>query len=296
MRDAEWTLEYDGVSLSWGAPGDRIILDGPPEVGSPEISTDDTRRPRADGIAFGMDYRGGVSVTFSLAVVADDEEEARDLAASFSRAWRGDAVRKTPGSVATLRSRLGTRERIVYGRPRRFAQDDTHAPEGVVLLTCDFQCVNDVAYSNGDTVEAVSLVPPASGGMESPLAAPLTTTAPSSYPGGIEVGGDLPAWPVVQVDGPITDPEVQVTNEWTLRLRTTVPAGDALVIDTRPWRRTITRLSDGASFAGVLTRESVPLSQASLDPGGYEIALRGIDQTGTASMRFSWHDTYSALS
>lgn len=296
MRDADWTLTYEGVALSWGAPGDSIILDGPPEFGSPEIAVDDVRRPRADGLAFGKDYRGGVTITFALAVVADSEEGARDLAASFSRAWRGDALRSTPGAVATLTSRLGTRERVVYGRPRRFAQDDTHAPEGVILLTCDFQCVNDVAYSPGETVEFVGLVPPPSGGLESPLAAPLTTVAPSSYPGGIEVGGDLAAWPVVEIEGPITNPEVEVTNHWAIRLRLDVLDGDAIVVDTRPWRRTITRRSDGASFAGTLTRDSVALSKASLVPGGYEVALLGVDATGTASMRFSWRDTYSSLS
>lgn len=295
MRDAEWTLEYEGVSLSWGAPGDLVILEGPPEVGSAEISTDDTKRPRADGIAFGVDYRGAVTITFPLAVVADDEEEAREIAASFSRAWRGDAVRKSPGAVATLRSRLGSKVREVYGRPRRFAQDDTHAPEGVILLTVDFQAVNDVAYSPDEKTETVALVPPASGGLTGPLSDPLTTTAPSSRPGGIEVGGDLPAWPVVEIEGPITNPTIQVTNEWEATLRLDVPEGDAIVVDSRPWKRTITRRSDGASFAGRLTRSSVRLSGMGLEPGGYEVALRGTDETGTSSMRFSWRDTYSAL-
>jgi hypothetical protein len=295
MRDAEWTLEYPGVSVSWGAPGDLVFLDGPPEVGSPEITTDDTRRPRSDGISFGVDYRGGVTITFALAVVADDEEGAREVAASFKRAWRGDVVRRSPGSTATLRSRLGAKVREVYGRPRRFAQDDTHAPEGIILLTVDFQCVNDVAYSPDETLAIVSLVPPSSGGLTGSLAAPLTTVAPSSVPGGIEVGGDLEAWPVVEVEGPITNPTIQVTNTWSATLRLDVADGDAIVVDSRPWRRTITRRSDGASFAGRLTPSSVPLSGMGLEPGDYEIALRGTDATGTSSMRFSWRDTYSAL-
>jgi hypothetical protein len=296
MRDAEWTLAYEGVSLSFGGPGSSIVLDGPPDLGSSEIQVDDANRPREDGIAFGIDFRGAVTITFALAIVADDEAGARDLAALVSRVWRGDAVRRTPGGLATLSSRLGSRDRVVFGRPRRFAQDDTHAPEGVILLTADFQCVNDVSYSTEATVESVTLVPPPSGGLMSPLSAPLTTVAPASRPGGIEVGGELPAWPVVEIEGPVTDPEVQVTNEWTLALRADVPEGDAVVIDSRPWKRSITRRSDGASLAGVLTRSSVPLSKTGLAPGGYEISLRGIDGTGTASMRFSWHDTYSALS
>lgn len=294
MRDAEWTLEYPGGSLSWGAPGDSVILDGPPEVGSAEIRADDADLPRADGIAFGQDFRGGVTITFPLAIVANTEKEARDLAASFKRAWRGDSVRGTPGEVATLRSRLEDRKREVFGRPRRFAQDDEYAPEGVILLTVDFQCVNDLAYAPDDTVETVPLVPPPSGGMTTPLAAPLTTTAPVEVPGGVEVGGDVEAWPVVEVFGPITDPTIQVTNEWSTTLRLTIPDGDSIVLDSRPWKRTVLRSSDGASFAGAV--RGTPLSRWGLEPGGFEVSLRGTDQTGTSSMRFSWRDTYTALS
>jgi len=204
-------------------------------------------------------------------------------------------VRRTPGTVASRRSRLDAREREVFGRPRRFAQDDTHAPEGVVLLTVDFQCVNDLAFAPVESVESVSLVPPPSGGLVTPLAAPLTTVAPVSVPGSVEVGGDVEAWPVVEIFGPITDPTVQVTGEWSTTLRLTIPEGDSIVLDSRPWKRTVLRGSDGASFAGAIPRTSSPLSRWGLSPGGHEVALRGTDATGTASMRFSWRDTYTSL-
>lgn len=295
MRDAEWTLDYEGVSLAFGSPGSSIVLDGAPEVGPAEIVTDDASRPREDGIAFGQDFRGAASITFALAVVADDEAEARDIAASVKRAWRGDAVRRTPGGLASLTSRLGTRERVVFGRPRRFSQDDEHAPEGVILITADFQCVNDLAYSTTDSIQDVGLVPPPSGGMLSPLSAPLTTTAATEKPGLIVIGGDLPAWPVVDFVGPITNPVLKVTNVYEVALNMTIGSGQTIRVDSRPWARSIRRVSDGAGFPGVLTRSSRRLSGMGLEPGSYEVVLRGTDETGTASMRFSWRDTYSAI-
>ncbi|MBQ1019861.1 hypothetical protein KBX71_18610 [Micromonospora sp. D93] len=40
-------------------------------------ATDDVPRSRADGRAFGVDYRGAMSVTFELHVLGTDEAEVR---------------------------------------------------------------------------------------------------------------------------------------------------------------------------------------------------------------------------
>lgn len=294
MRDGEWRLDHPGASLTFGPADADIVFLAAPDLGDTDLQTDDSTRPRADGVAMGVDLRGGRTIGFDLAVIGASESAVRASAGALGKAWRADEVRLSPGEVATLTACHAGRERVVYGRPRRFAHNDEEVMDGVVTVVCDFAAVDDLFYGTDEHVETVNLVPPPSGGMVTPLATPLTTTPPSSRSTGITVGGELGAWPVITIHGPITNPAVQVTGLWTMNLATILQYDEAVTIDTRPWRRRITR-TDGASLAGSLTRPSVRLARAAVPPGTYEVALRGIDATGTSSMRFAWRETYTAL-
>ncbi|BCJ41680.1 hypothetical protein GCM10010168_53220 [Actinoplanes ianthinogenes] len=294
MRDREWRLSYSGVDQSFGPADAPIFHLSAPEISEPEFRTDDTDRPRQDGIAFGVDFTGSRTITFDLGVLADTEAQARALLAGLANAWRARAVRSGRGSMAELRVQHAGRERVIYGRPRRFAVSEEEIGEGFVAVAADFVTADDVFYGPADESGSVALVPAPSGGLITPLTTPLTTTAKSDRSTVISVGGELSAWPVITVYGPITTPVIEVVGRWRMTLSASIAAGDSVTVDTRPWARTILR-AGGGSLAGALTRDSVRLARAALAPGSYEIALRGIDATGTASMRLAWRPVYVSL-
>src|SRR5699024_2069484 len=71
---------------------------------------------------------------------------------------------------------------------------------------------------------------------------------------------------------------------WRIALNTSIAYDQTIVVDTMA--QTVTRESDGASFAHVLTYDS-DLS-ARLAPGGQEVVFSGRDTTNTASVDVEW--------
>ena len=294
LRDAEWRLLYAGTDLTFGTPATPVFNRRTPDLGDVDILASEVGRPRSDGQSFGIDYRAGRTIGFDLGVRAESGAAVRDATADLTRAWRADAVRLTPGAVAELQTRYDGRERAVFGRPRRFAADYSDASVNrLVSVTADFVCADDVFYSTTESQQLISLVPPPGGGLIAPLASPMSTTASSDRSMGITVGGELPAWPVIEVTGPITNPVVEVVGLWRMAFTLTLAYDQTLVIDTRPWARTAKR--NGASVARSLTRTSARLSKAAIPPGDWEVALRGVSATGTPTARVRWRDTFSAL-
>ena len=282
----DWRLSYPGVDLALGSIASRYIFTAAPAIGASEILTDDAIRPRADGVAFGVDFLGGRTIALEIDVLGDDEADARARLATLRGAWRADAVRTSAGAVATLAAASG---RVAYGRPRRFASGDTFLPEGLGQVSADFACSDDLWYS-GEEVASVALVPDPGGGLVFPLASPLATTATSDRSRVFSVSGDLPTWPVFEIEGPITNPVVEVVGVLRMEFRTTLAFDQTLVVDTRPWARSILR--NGASVAGVLSRTSTRLSQATIPAGSHEFVLRGASESGTAAARVRWRPAY----
>lgn len=295
MRDGEIRLSYPGTDITFGLLDSQVgaFLTERPDLGDYAIEAADVQRPRADGVAFGTDSLGGRTITLSAAVSKPTEAEALDEYARVRTAWRGDKVRQTPGAVAALTFNRAGRERIAYGRPRRFAEDMALARSGVVGFTADYSAVDDVFYSVSESSATVALVPAPGGGLIAPLASPMMTTESSDRSVGIDVSGDLPAWPVLTVDGPITNPVIEVVGLWRMEFRLTLAYDQTLVVDTRPWGRSA--LVNGASVAGSLTRQSTRLADASIPPGSYEVALRGSSETGSPVLRLSWRDSFTTL-
>ncbi|WP_329105518.1 hypothetical protein OG792_32850 [Micromonospora sp. NBC_01699] len=292
MRDGEWTLSYPGTSITWGTAASPIVNMSAPALGDAALRADDDDRPRSDGRGFGVDFRGGTTISFDLGVFGPDEATARRTVAELARAWRADAVRTVPGAVAELRVRYAGRERVTYGRPRRFAVIETYAADGIFAVVADFDTVDDLWYSPEDNWRTVTLAPPAGGGLTGLLASPLTTTGNSDRSIGVTIGGELPAWSVLEVHGPITNPVVEIVGLWRVELNTTIAYDRTVWVDTRPWRRLV-EINGGGSLAGSLTRGSVRLGASAIPPGPYELALRGTDETGTAFLRFAWRETFT---
>lgn len=281
-----WRLSYRGTNLSFGALSSGYVFPTAPELGAPELTTDDTGRPRGDGVTFGADFRGGRTITFAIDVDGADEAEARELLGPLARAWRADTIRSTPGATAQLTAHTG---RSTFGRPRRFLADLEGLPSGLVTVTADFAAADDLWYG-AEQRTSVSLVPVPTGGLISPLASPLSTTRTSDRSTVLDVGGELATWPVFEVAGPITNPVVEVVGRLRMTFRLSLAYDETLVIDTRPWARSILR--NGASVAGALTPSSTRLSRAALPPGRHETVLRGASSTGSASLVTRWRPAF----
>jgi len=291
MHEAEWRLVYPGVDLTFGGFTEYPIV-APPDLGESSPETQDNPYPYADGTQFGRDYRPGRTIAFEIGVNRFSNTEGLDAHGSLARAWRGDSIRKNPGAVATLHAMHGGRERVVFGRPRRYAPVLMDNESGYSGVTCDFQCSDDLWYDAAETNVSIGLYAPTSGGITAPITAPITTTAPVTVPGQVNVGGLVDTWPVVTIEGPIETPRVELVGLWSLELNTALAFDQSVTIDTRPWARSVVR-SDGASLAGKLTRQSVSLSKAVL-PAGSRSQLRftGYDLTGTSRVTVSFRNAW----
>lgn len=284
----DWTLSYPGVSLQFGSIASKLVFSTAPDIGPVDINTDDAERPRGDGTMFGLDYFGGRTLSFDVLVNGDDEADAAALLAELTQAWRGDVVRSTPGATATLQSGNG---RLVFGRPRRFAPDLALLPYGAAQAIFDFAAADSIWYSDTENAVLVSLVPAPSGGLMAPLVAPLSTTQSSDRSQGLTVGGEMKTWPVFEIKGPIINPVIEIVGRLKMQFTITLAYDETLVIDTRPWARSILR--NGASVAGCISRQSTRLSNAALDPGRYEIVLRGRTAVGSPTLNTRWRSAFA---
>lgn len=93
-------------------------------------------------------------------------------------------------------------------------------------------CPDPRIYST--TLEELVLQPPAaSGGLRVPIRVPIRITGTSVSGDGLATnGGTVASWPVVRIDGPITDPSVtNVTTSQTVTWNGTLALGEYVVID-----------------------------------------------------------------
>lgn len=284
----DWHLTYPGTDFAFGTIDSQYVFpqSGPPSVSNTSIDDQDAARPRGDGVLFGEDFRAGTTITFDVEVHGENETEVNALLDTFNTAWRADPVRNTAGAVAALTSHTG---RTVFGRPRRFQQKYDLTPFGVTAVTCDFETADDLWYGPLQTA-TVNLVPAAGGGLVAPLAAPLSTTATSDRSQTFTVSGRQAVWPTITIQGPITNPTIEVVGQFKLGFNLNLTQYQTLVVDTAPWART--SLLNGASVAGKLMPLYDRLSDASVPPGRYDLALRGTSTLGTAYATIAWRDAF----
>lgn len=133
-----------------------------------------------------------------------------------------------------------------------------------------------------------SVIPP--GGFSSPLISPLGSTAlPAGQVTATSIG-NLPAWPLITIRGPITNPTI--TNQTAgsrLRLIYTLADGDTLVLDSDPRARTI-------KLAGTVNRYSALDWASSLWwpvlPGANDIRLGAESFGAGALLTVAWRDAF----
>lgn len=294
-------IELDGTGgVVFGTEDTGYLTLTRPTIGGAEIAGSDLPRPQEDGIMLGRDFRGSKTYTFEVGVLTDalsvgavDPHQANlDYLNSLEATWVDDKWRSSPRAMAMLRSCEAGRTSRCYGRPRRWEEAVGNFTRlGYTPVMADFQLIDDRWYADVESVVEVFAPPSTSiGGLISPIISPITTTlSTTSATQFADVGGFRSTWPVVEFHGPIQRPELRI-GSMAIGLSINLGIGEVVTVDPRPWQRTVLRQSDGAGFAGKLSRATPVMRKMLMRPGRYACTLHGSDASGTAFARLRWRD------
>ncbi|MFI1201604.1 hypothetical protein ACH4VR_19495 [Streptomyces sp. NPDC020883] len=310
LAEGEWNLAYysdglnPGADFTFGSFRSGYYLLEPFEIKYGDSDVGDVPLPREDGVRLGQDYRAGATLTFEVGVDTVDRASTSarhdanlDAVSVMTQAWDAESLRGRFGKPAVLRTRQGGRARCFYGRPRKCEPSSSKLTrQGYTPVIATFASVDGTAYDDVEQNIRVGMAPPPHHGLIGPLTSPLTMTGEcaTKVPGEIIVGGTKPAWPIITIFGPVTQPACELVGYWKVTLDLTLAAGERVAIDTRPWGRTVLR-NGHASVAGLLTRDSPTLKNMRLPIGRRDLVLRGKDPTATAYMIVAWRDAYTYL-
>ncbi|MFI6686598.1 hypothetical protein [Streptomyces sp. NPDC050485] len=323
LSEGEWNLVYGpsglhpGADFVFGTTASGYYLLEPYEIAYGDTDTGDTPLPQADGVRLGRDYRAAATLTFEIGVDSVDSasdqpgRHGHNLAAlsDMGRVWDAEAVRGRFGVPAVLRTVQGGRCRRFYGRPRKWAPAGSRLTrQGYTPVVTTFACVDGVAYDDVEKSVRVDLNPPPHRGLAGPLRTPLTMTGESTAKTSVAavVEGTKPAWPVITIYGPISQPSCEVVlrddeqlwnggqRGWRVSLDRKLRDGEWITIDPRPWARTVL-LNNGGSVAGALSRDTPRMQNMQLPLGRHDLVLRGVDATGSSFMTVAWRDAYTYL-
>lgn len=292
----DWVLQTDRGQAVFGDDAARAVASSwVIEPGKSRV--DDRELPRADGLRFGQDFRGGQTARFSLWVSGDDEADVLAELAALATVWRNDGGRTFAGSMATLRHPNG---RFMFGRPRSFEADAQRAGQGYATVKAVFEAQDDLWYGP-EELTRIRFVPPVSGGLTFPAEAPFTfDSGATTRNGSVLVAGDVESWPVFEISGPVTNPEVEVVGVGRLMFKTTLAYDQFLRVDTRPWARWVQRgfvqnPTVLSPLPGALSPSGSRLSDMALRPGAYQVLLRGYDPSGTAELGVVLNPAYTSF-
>lgn len=266
-----------------------------PTITAGDLRTNDTDRVQEDGRQMGTDYRGAKTLNFTLAVlsplgVADPHAVNLDLLNALESVWNDEQWRDDPNAYAMLRSCEAGRTWRCYGRPRRYDEvAGALTQQGMTPVTATFDLVDDAWYSDTLSEVTADLIGGSEGGLVAPIVAPITTVSKTEATRRAVVGGARSTWPVVEFRGPVSQPQVLIGN-LLIGYDGTIGYGDSVVYDPRPWKRTMTRTSTGASVAGKMSARTPAMRKARLRPGIHEVTYTGVDLTGTSRCIVSWRN------
>lgn len=260
------------------------------DMGSLDWRVQDVDRPGGDGRLFGRDYATPGTIVLTLDTKADTPAEARANIRELAAAWRWSEHRAAPGRFTSLAVEFDGVTGVVFGRPRSFAAEVSEVGfnNGHATVTAEFVPMSDIIFDSATPSQNlhISILPNQSLGLMFPAEAPFIFEGEQTARQGQVVNDSFVPVPFrVAFHGPVTNPKVTSTvGGWEIALNTSVAYDQTIVVDTMA--QTVTRESDGASFAHVLTYSS-DLS-ARLVPGGQEVVFSGLDTTNTASVDVSW--------
>jgi hypothetical protein len=307
--------DLPGAALYFGRMEHGIYCLSEPDVRFTDPEVGDAALPGEDGIRLGRDYQRSATVTFELGVDgvkgpvdrhypkrpwsggqrigqwADGDWElvrtrvpggpekwAADGLAMLRQVWRADSIRMKPSRVAWLEHMVAGRRRRLYGRPRKFEVAHSRLlKQGYVPVVAEFTALDDRFYDSYES--SVEMWDYWTGGYYPrpgrPWGGGTPPFASSMKRVSLNVEGHVPTYPWIVIHGPCKNPKVTISGLWSAQLAMTIPAGDTVTIDARPWMRTVLwdKGSSTASVADKLTRSSGRLGAMALPPGYWTATL-----------------------
>lgn len=272
-----WSMRAGSQHVEFGDTLSGLGLVADPEI-SLDAESEMVSNPRGDGRRPGQDFMAGQVVSL-LVEALPDHRPLDEVWRELFTVWRGDEVRGRGGLLAELTAHSGRR---ALGRPRPIAPDMKNRVVNVNRAELTFEAVDDLWYGP-EEVTTIRFVPVFTGGLPVPAAVPWVLgggSGESSYM--VTVGGDVAAWPVFELHGPILDPFIEVVGVGRLVFRGELAYDQTLTVDTRHWARWVKR--NGAAFPGALSPAGSRLSDMSMRPGAYQVFFGGHDPTGSSSL------------
>jgi hypothetical protein len=286
-------LRDDGSrSLTYGAGAGAIqVQDTSYSPGT--MTVGDQQVVGHDGILPGVDTQAGaVLAQDGIALVAPGTGYAAlDAYDALSAIWNDPVIRLASGRYQVLRFnyRGSLVTRRLYGRGRAITPVYGQVVAGAVPFTAQFQCLDNNVYS--DVTLSVALQASPAGKPVAPVKPPTVLT-PVLYGATamLTVGGTVPTWPVITMNGPAVNPKLSFPGTAvSIGYTGTIAAGQSLVTDTRPWQRTF--LLNGASAAGGMNGS--PMIALQLWPGT-TTATYAVT-SGASLCTISWNNAVQAL-
>ena len=280
------------VLIGYGTPVPVAAIEG---LGQPPVRSQDVEPPSEDGLWLGRDYYSGRLLRIDAGIkTPGDQTTALNVLAQLQADAADPALRQQAGSTMNLRLKFPGRDtRVVRGRLRKLEPDLSNSIHGWIPLDVEFQAADHLYYADTEQSTSIPLSVLEGGGFTAPIVAPIVVEASGEdRPGTITVDGTAPAWPILTVNGPCAN--IRITHTATgrvLELKTTIPAGESVTIDTRPTWRTVTR-----SGGGTLTLTPASRIDAfTLPPGVSQVQWTATDPTNTASLDVRWTPAWTAL-
>lgn len=255
----------------------------------------DQPNPVGDSILVGRDFGDPQPIKLGIYARGETAVETAQAAAEFANAWAAARDRK-PGDESVLEIGIHGRTVRAYGRPRDLDIDDTeifarkHADGTAVFDRTDGLFYGDPDNGGGGQV-TLSITPPQSAGIRSPMRSPIVTLKGGIRQGIVTNTGLRPTGDVtITIHGAVSRPIVG-GDGWEIELGTNLAYDRSVTIDAR--RRTVTR-DDGVSLAGKLTRKS-RLDQIIVPAGASEFTFRGTSPDGSATATIRWGSAHTSL-
>jgi hypothetical protein len=261
------------------------------------MTTQDTPVVGHDGVLFGVDTLPGMVVTQTGVAYANaNGKAALDAFSQLAGKWLDPAARMVNGQMQKLRAYYPVSNvvRVAYGRGRKIQPTYGTANQGAVPFSAQFQAADCNWYADTESILTLTSVPSYLGTFTFPVTPPFQwASAYLNYQQNALVNsGPIATWPVITFNGPISFPGIAYVNTAiAISYQGVLPAGQSLVLDTRPWARTA--LIGTASVAGLLNGS--PMISLGLPQGATVVRLTGTDYTGTATCQIKWRNAWPAI-
>lgn len=288
--------QYSFRGLTFGASTDYHVNNAEGFEGF-EVRTSDSDQPRNDGALRGLDYVAPKTVSFELAVVAEDEDGTiyeslwEDIRAAFlpSRETDYDLTFKRPGQV----------ERIIRCRPiqllrsEQFKRFNRVGFPPVVLRAVDPRIYSSELYTENAAVFAST-----GGGIDYPLVEfPIDFVGSVQNELSVTNEGNADAYPYIQIYGPTvgTVTAVTLTNtttSQTMVITTTITTGQILVADMSAAVTGVDSLVISLGGSSRYGSWSLPRTPFALVPGGNTLRFQVTGTSTDAICVVQWRDTW----